>query len=148
MSDVKFPEFTDGALTNLRLLESILRAEGASVLDTSPYEERDKAWFVSLFVNQGGGTATKSGVAMDPAAMLVELNELYTGLSKTTLTGKDKLANERLRLTALKDITDMMERQDHMRQIGEFQAVVLEVMESVLTEGQQTEILARLRDLT
>lgn len=156
MSDFYYPPIDKATLKNIEVVRQ-LSAEHPAYWLTSPYSGE-----VELFVKKWFPTVQEAPKKVEEKPVDITIPEgsarwemlyreshvLYTdlkaaGVGMTEISEKN--AYYRTATSLLEKLIALQERSLGLKQIHEFQASVMDIMESVLTQNQRNEVMEKLR---
>lgn len=158
----QFPTLDNEQIIPMRRIMQAIGDHGIEILDRKdcPYDKDTVAFLKTLVVDEAtiqaridAAVDAAAATAKQPVSMLgltgtehliAELSQVYTSLDNVSLQGKDKLQGEKAKLSAIEKIVGLKERLLTLKQLTEFQSVIMVIMEQVLSPEQREEFLTKL----
>lgn len=154
MSDPYYPSLDTATIKALPIIQQ-LSEEHKSYLLTAPYAGDVLAILERLLapkkvIHEQAKVPTANADEENWEFLARESKRLYTDLSNTGLglEGSDKLAYLKTAAGLLEKLLSMQERANNLKQISEFYATVMEIMEDELSSDQRSKIMIRLEEAT
>lgn len=150
-----YPKLDQETLKNLNVVQKIAKAH-PSYFITSPYSSEIQRliteWFLAPKVAISKTVETgKSAVEDDrePWVMLYEeTRDLYSNLKNTEImedtNTSEKMAYFRTATSLLEKLVSLQERSLGLKEVGEFQHKVMDILETVMTPAQRTQVMEKL----
>jgi hypothetical protein len=136
---IQYPRLDDATLIPFRAIEALLKQTPDLLQrDDCPYSASVREFLVTRL---GKGEFKKIDYSDDD--LETEIADLYTelkraGLSVTMSDPKDKIAMLKTASELLTKLVSLKERIQNVRQMGQFQRTVVELMERILTPAQRS----------
>ena len=170
-----FPKIKNEQIIPLRMLVKLMEESGVEVLDepNCPYPDEIKEFFKSLYPDPekikeqvearvleemtnsvgtpGGVPVVQMGGLSGTEHLISELSEVYAQLGTMKIGtggGKDQLQVEKTKIAAIEKIVSLKERLLTLKQLTQFQSVLMKIVEQVLTPEQREQFLDELKDAT
>lgn len=150
-----YPKLDESTVKKLDVVRQLAQQHPGYFLE-SPYSgETEKLitdWFLSKrrpVTETGTSAATELTDDRDPWDMLYsESKELFLNLKQVKFSTdgdtSEKMSYFRTATSLLEKLVSLQERAMGLREIGEFQRAVMDVMESTLTSSQRTKVMEQL----
>lgn len=152
MTDAYYPQLDTATIKALPIVQQ-LSEEHKSYLLTSPYSGDVLAILERLLapkkvIHESSAPSSTPDGEDNWEFLATESKRLYKDLSNTGLglEGSEKLAYLKTAAGLLEKLLSMQERANNLKQISEFYAIVMDIMESELSADQRSKIMIRLEE--
>lgn len=155
-----YPPLDETTIKNLEIVRQLVQAHPGYFLE-APYSQATEGLLTTWFLEQRRALGSVSDLPdvpvpvdnRDPWEMLYEESKALFLQLKTVSARSEGDTNERMQYfrtatALLEKMVSLQERAHSLKEIGDFQRMVLSVMDSVLTPTQRTSVMEQLRPLT
>ena len=143
-----FPPIDEDVLIQMNLARRLAADDEEYLSDTDcPYSDDLKALLSPMRGGGGGGAIDVEAIDLEQEILTLQSDlKQYGGDLKASDTA-EKSTYFRLMTSLLEKITTLKERTHNLKQIAEFERVLMEIMDDILSPDQRTAVMQRLREV-